>query len=90
MPASQPPHQPVTRLVLFMICLAITGSAVAAIHYPAVDLSPQAAPQAPHNDLSSNRGTCTQQNIALCEKGCTRPDKVLDLSCYELCVDEIC
>jgi hypothetical protein len=73
-----------------MICLAITGSAVAVVHYYAVDLPAQAALQAPHNDLSLNRETCTQENIALCKKGCTGPDKVLDLSCYELCVESIC
>jgi hypothetical protein len=90
MPASQPLHQPLTRLVLFMICLAITGSVVAVIHYHAVDLPAQAALHAPSNDHSPNRGTCTRENIAKCEKGCTRPDKVLDLSCYETCVHYIC
>jgi hypothetical protein len=90
MPVPQPPHQPLTRLVLFMICLAITGSAVAVVHYHAVDLPAQAALHAPLNALSPNSETCTQENIAKCEKGCTRPDKILDLSCYELCVDYIC
>lgn len=86
-PLSQPERSPLARLVLFMICLAITGSAVAVVHYYAVDLPAQAALHAPNNDHSPNRGTCTQENIALCEKGCTGPDKVLDLSCYELCVE---
>jgi hypothetical protein len=74
-----------------MICLAITGSAVAVVHYYAVDLPAQAALQAPHNDLLPNWwGTCTRENIALCESSCTRTDGVLDLSCYETCVDYIC
>jgi hypothetical protein len=90
MPASQPSHQPLARLVLFMICLAIAGSAVAAVHYYAVDLPAQAALPAPHNGLSPTPETCTRENMNKCESDCIRPDGVLDLNCYENCLNYIC
>jgi hypothetical protein len=40
---------PLARLVLFIICLSIAGSAVAGVHYYAVDLPVQMEQQPPHN-----------------------------------------
>lgn len=40
---------PLARLVLFMICLSIIGSAIAGIHYYAVDLPQQQSVQPPAN-----------------------------------------
>jgi len=35
------PMSPLARLVLFMICLSVAGSAVAAAHYAAIDMPQQ-------------------------------------------------
>jgi hypothetical protein len=51
MTSSQSTRSPFARLVLFTICLAIAGSAVAGAHYYAVDLPQQKAPDAPDNGL---------------------------------------
>lgn len=45
---------PLARLVLFMICLAVAGSAVAGVHYFAVEL-PQKNPQTPENSICNDR-----------------------------------
>lgn len=49
-------------LVLFMVCLAILGSALATLHYAAVDLPQQNALQAPENAQPSNQGCETCKN----------------------------
>ncbi|PKL64709.1 MAG: hypothetical protein CVV32_06395 [Methanomicrobiales archaeon HGW-Methanomicrobiales-3] len=42
-------RSPLARLVLFMVCLAIAGSAGAGVHYYAVDLPVQKNVQVPEN-----------------------------------------
>jgi hypothetical protein len=42
---------PLSRLVVFIICLAAAGSMVALVHYYAVDLPGQIAPPPPENTL---------------------------------------
>jgi hypothetical protein len=49
MTASPPGKSPLLRLVLFIICLAITGSIIAGVHYFAIDLPQQQNMQAPTN-----------------------------------------
>jgi hypothetical protein len=90
MSASQPVHQPLARFVLFMICLAIAGSAIAVVHYGVVDLPAQATLQAPRNALAPLPETCTKENMDKCESGCTHPNGVIDLNCYEACIYSIC
>lgn len=40
---------PLTRLVMFIVCLSIAGSIVAGVHYYAIDLPQQQNVQAPAN-----------------------------------------
>lgn len=42
-------HDPLARLVLFMVCLALAGTFVAGAHYYAIDLPQQQNLQAPAN-----------------------------------------
>lgn len=48
---SEPEQSPLARLVLFIVCLAIAGSALAGAHYYAIDLPDQqnAARNPPEN-----------------------------------------
>lgn len=64
MSASQPTRSPLARLVLFMVCLSIAGSAVAAVHYYAIDLPARTAVQAPLNCW------CEISNLDGCYHGC--------------------
>jgi hypothetical protein len=53
----EPQKSPLARLILFMVCLGITGSLVAGAHYYAVDLPEQArALQAPVNVIELKAG----------------------------------
>ncbi len=57
---SQEDRSPLTRLVLFNGCLAFLGSAVATIHYAAVDLPQQKASPPPENSNKLSKcGICT-------------------------------
>jgi hypothetical protein len=47
-------QNPLARLVLFMICLAIAGSVVAGMHYTFIDLPAQDALRAPTNSRADN------------------------------------
>ena len=49
MTSTQSPGSPLTRLVLFICCLAIAASALAALHYLVIDLPQQKDVQAPEN-----------------------------------------
>jgi hypothetical protein len=49
-------HSPLAGLVLFMVCLAIAGSVLAAAHYYAVDLPQQQSAPAPDNKSDLKRG----------------------------------
>ena len=73
---------PITKLVLFMVCLAIAGSALAGAHYYTVDLPTQKNLQAPENAASSNL------NCQICKNNCK-----IDLnyiSCVSICNDLEC
>lgn len=62
---------PLARLVLFMICLSIAGSAVAGAHYYAIDLPAQVAALHP----PANSESCT----IIHSGGCTH---ILNTICY--------
>jgi hypothetical protein len=81
MSGSQSQRSPLARLVLFMVCLAIAGSAVAAAHYYAIDLPMQQI--APHNDLGYSPPPipCNQ-----CSENCNLPWTPYAL-CYMACMD---
>jgi len=73
---SQSPQSPLTRLVLFMICLAIAGSCIAGAHYYTVDL-PQQKMTPPEN------GPAFGSQCAICQANCAGK---LDLwNCLQEC-----
>jgi hypothetical protein len=79
---SESKRSPFAHLVLFMMCLAITGSVLAGAHYYAVDLPAQNNLQAPENALYS------ETNCALCLHNCkVDPDRYL---CESICRDLEC
>lgn len=51
-------QSPLARLVLFIVCIAILGSAFATLHYAVVDLPQQTAVVAPANSPSDNCQEC--------------------------------
>ena len=53
---SSPEISPLARLVLFMVCLSIAGTAVAGVHYYAVDLPQQESVQVPDNKMVLGSG----------------------------------
>jgi hypothetical protein len=64
------PHSPLTRLVLFTVCLSIAGTFVAGAHYVTVDLPQQNVLQAPAN---TDPGSCFLEcasTARACFKGC--------------------
>lgn len=71
---------PLARLVVFIFCLAILGSALATLHYVAIDLPQQKASPPPDN--SNKLSKCS-----ICTSNCKFvPDK---FKCLEEC-DLIC
>ena len=69
---------PLARLVLFMICLSIIGSAIAGIHYYAVDLPQQQSVKAP-----SNYGYC-DTIIVEAMHACARTDCAVCMAMAEV------
>ncbi len=59
-------QSPVSRLVLFMVCLSVAGAFIAGLHYYAVDLPAQNAVQAPENTLSDD----CKRLYATCRQSC--------------------
>jgi len=51
-------QSPLARLVLFIVCIAILGSALATLHYAVVDLPQQTTVAAPANSPSDNCQDC--------------------------------
>jgi hypothetical protein len=62
---SEPAPSPLTRLVLFIACLAIAGSFIAGVHYFALDLPQQQQIRTPENWISIS-SVC----IHTCNNGC--------------------
>jgi hypothetical protein len=58
---------PLGRLVLFMMCLAIAGSAVGAAHYYLADLPQQELVQAPENGMTGHECIIYQTCISMCQ-----------------------
>jgi hypothetical protein len=54
MSASYSTHSPLTRFVLFMVCLTVAGAGLATVHYYVVDLPAQISPGAPANNLDAD------------------------------------
>jgi hypothetical protein len=57
-------HDPLVRLVLFVVCLAIFGCIVAGAHYYVVDLPQQKNTPAPENAVPINAG------CKICQSNC--------------------
>ncbi len=76
-------RSPLTRLVLFMVCLAIMGTVIAGAHYLAIDLPAQKNVQAPAN-ADTCASTCGMQK-ADCAESCPR-DASLS-TCLDACID---
>jgi hypothetical protein len=75
-----PEKSPLARLVLFMFCLAILGSALATLHYAAVDLPQQKASPPPDNSQKLSK-------CSICTSNCVfEPDY---FNCMQEC-DLIC
>jgi len=69
-------QSPLTRLVLFMICLSVAGSFTAGVHYFAVDLPQQQNVKAPSNGCMYTYGECTNDYIN---------NRWVSLCCYKDC-----
>jgi hypothetical protein len=69
------PQSPLTRLVLFIVCLAIAGSIIAGAHYFTIDLPAQKNAQAPSN-LFGFGGSCLSE----CNSGCSEA--------FDACVEQ--
>jgi len=81
MSASQPPHSPLARLVLFMVCLSIAGTVLAGAHYVAVDRPAQeAAFYPPGNSESCSiiySGYCSKIRATICHAAGTDLDWIM-------------
>ena len=76
------PPSPLAKLVLFMFCLSVTGSALAGAHYYAVDLPEQKNLQAPEN-AASNTLSCN-----ICIHNCKIDANYF--ACVSICNDLEC
>lgn len=72
---------PLTRLVLFMVCLALAGLCVSGAHYYVVDMPQQQNIQAPQN---SNTNSLAQKCPSCVDNCKYLPDKE-KYPCLELC-----
>lgn len=79
-------NSPLARLVLFMVCLAIAGSALAVAHYAALDLPAQNSVQNPPANSESctiiYSGNCAKIRATICHVGGTDNDWLR--SCMEM------
>jgi len=82
MSGSPSEKSPLARLVLFMVCLAIAGSAVAGAHYYAIDLPQQR--NAPHNDVGY---VPPPLHCNECAENCNVPWTPYGL-CYTFCMED--
>ena len=79
MSASASLQSPLARLVLFMVCLSLAGSFVAAMHFFTVDLPAQNALQVPENN-----GQAVSDCIRMCpaDNGRDREAVKCRTACY--------
>jgi hypothetical protein len=92
---SEPAPSPLTRLVLFIACLAIAGSFIAGVHYFALDFPQQQQIRTPENDISGSTctNTCNNECANQFDACMTSPDghsmsgtcAASDFACYEAC-----
>lgn len=75
-------NQPLARLVLFMVCLALAGTFVAGAHYYAVDL-----PEQQKNLQAPDNGMKPMIKCQICKANCE--GKVDYYNCYTEC-DMLC
>jgi hypothetical protein len=81
------PESPLTRLVLFIVVLAIAGTFVAGIHFFAVDLPAQKTIQAPENLVQCTTITCLPKGYPEgCDAFCTMHYPDTHGACVEECV----
>jgi len=73
---------PLAKLVLFMFCLAIAGSALAGAHYYTVDLPAQKNLPAPGNAQFS------KSNCDVCKHNCIVDKDII--SCLSHCQEQQC
>jgi hypothetical protein len=88
--------------VLFVVCLSVAGLIGAGALSVTGTLTQQQNPQTPINSGVSlttvspmNEYPCPYGDLkkvkVACEKACTRPSGgILDMYCYEYCIDEVC
>ena len=93
---------PLTRLVLFMVCLSFAGAFVAGLQYYAVDLPQQNAVKVPENTSpSAMQQKCIDKLISIMERcqgvaltselyrACDRAISCVSPACYAPTDDEI-
>jgi len=87
--------------MLFMVCLSVAGLIGAGALSFIGTITQQQDPQSPINsgisltDASSmNEYPCPygdlKKTMVACEKACLMPDGLMDIYCYEYCIDEVC
>jgi len=76
------PPSPLAKLVLFMVCLSVTGSALAGAHYYAVDLPEPKNLSVPTNAASS------KSNCDVCKHNCIVAKDIF--SCLTHCQELEC
>jgi hypothetical protein len=105
-PLSQPERSLFARLVIFVVCLSVAGLVGAAalpvtgiltqqqnLQPPvnsagAMDTITGGSPEIPYNNVQE--WTCIKDNMKRCEKACMMPSGLMDMDCYEYCIDEVC
>jgi len=82
MAETKAPRSPLTRLILFICCLAIAASILAAAHYLVIDLPAQKNLPAPTNAQYSN------ENCNTCKQNCKVDSDYY--TCLSICKDLEC
>lgn len=88
------PATPLSRLVLFLVCLSAAGGIIAGIHYFAIDLPEQMEPIEiiPDNIVPPYNPCCIAQNTT-CFSNCTADDTGCMRECqvrYKSCLRTGC
>jgi hypothetical protein len=87
--------------VLFVVCLSVAGLIGAGALSVTGTFMQQQNPQSPINSGVSlttvspmNEYPCPYGDLKTtkveCKKACTMPNGLMDLYCYEYCIDEVC
>ncbi|MEN6611398.1 MAG: hypothetical protein ABFC24_11190 [Methanoregulaceae archaeon] len=70
---------PMSRLILFLVCLSIAGTLAAGVHYAAIDL-----PQHSSHQVPAKTGVCDEQ-CRNCMETCLQEDTAMHTACFTMC-----